>query len=99
MPKQEDVSQPVGVNKRKKEGPGSEYALKPGHGRLFVAEKQPNSNQPNMRGTINVDDVVYDISGWEHKAPNGKKYLALALRKKSERSIREDYIDQLLSSE
>lgn len=66
----------------KKERSQPDYYLDPGCGRLFPAAKKPNSKQPDMRGTINIEGVRYDLSGWLRLASENKKYLELRVRKK-----------------
>ncbi len=59
------------------------YTLGDNEGKLFLAKKSnTNKRQPNMRGTINIDGTLYDLSGWFHMMKNGQQqFIALRAKK------------------
>ena len=61
------------------------YFIKDNSGVLFLADS-PKGKQPNMRGTINIDGIYYDVSGWFHKKKNSEQqYLVLRVKRQTER--------------
>lgn len=52
------------------------YEHKEGQGSLFRNDKQ-NDRQPDMRGTIMIQGVTYEIAAWERTSQNGRSYLSL----------------------
>lgn len=52
-------------------------------GAIFVNDKkQAGSNQPDRRGTINVDGVEYFIDGWLKTSGSGSKFMSLSVKRK-----------------
>lgn len=61
------------------------YPVRKNSGVLFLVDS-PKGKQPNMRGTIRIGDIYYDISGWFHNKKNSEQqYLALRVKKQTER--------------
>lgn len=52
------------------------YQHKEGQGSLFKNEKQ-NERQPDLRGSIMIKGVTYNISAWNRTSQNGRQYLSL----------------------
>lgn len=56
----------------------SEYKHKENQGSLFVnSYKEEGSNQPDYKGTANVNGQEVQISGWKNQTNDGKTYLSL----------------------
>lgn len=54
-------------------------------GLLFLVDN-PKNRQPNMRGTIRINSIYYDISGWFHRKKNSQQqYIALRVKKQTEK--------------
>lgn len=52
-------------------------------GALFMNEKAGNDKRPDRKGTINVEGVEYNISGWIREKKNGgEKFLSLKIERK-----------------
>lgn len=77
------VKKSTATKRSKRENHQNGYTLGNNEGRLFMALKSnQNPRQPNMRGTINIDGTLYDLSGWFHRMKNGnQQYVALRARK------------------
>ena len=57
-----------------KNGAGKDFSLHNMEGRVFKARKRIRHNFPDIRGLIDLEDVLYDVSGWYHigkKATSG----------------------------
>jgi len=59
----------------------SDYKHKENSGSLFVnSYKKEGSNQPDYRGTVNVDGQEKEISGWKKETNDGKVFLSLSFQ-------------------
>jgi hypothetical protein len=58
------------------------YYLRNNEGKLFQSVKRgKDSKQPDLRGTVKVNDQLFDISGWVNfKKGSKEKYIELRLR-------------------
>lgn len=52
------------------------YELKEGQGTLFKNEKQ-NDRQPDLKGTILIDGITYEIAAWVKTSKRGEKFYSL----------------------
>ncbi len=60
------------------------YELKNGQGSLFRnKDKQPDSKQPDARGELMIDGVLYEVAGWIKEGKSGK-WTSLAVKPKEE---------------
>ena len=55
-------------------------------GALFVNDKRQSENQPNAKGSLNVEGVEYWVSAWTKVSKNGAKYQSIALTRKEQQS-------------
>ena len=53
-------------------------------GVLFPNTKT-HEKQPDLRGSVKVNGVEYDVAGWKRVAKSGIPYVSLALQKKEDR--------------
>lgn len=53
-------------------------------GAMFPNTKT-SEKSPDLRGSVKVGGVDYEVAGWKRKSKNGLAYLSLALQKKGER--------------
>lgn len=52
-------------------------------GALFINDKAGNDKRPDRKGTLNVEGVEYQISGWIREKKNGgEKFLSLKVERK-----------------
>jgi hypothetical protein len=52
-------------------------------GALFMNDKAGNDKRPDRKGTINVEGVEYQLSGWIREKKNGgEKFLSLKIERK-----------------
>lgn len=59
----------------------SDYKHKENAGSLFVnTYKKEGSNQPDYRGTANVNGEEVEISGWKKETNDGKVFLSLSFQ-------------------
>lgn len=56
-----------------------------GNGSLFLNGKRDKESQPNYRGDILLNGVLYELSGWIKKTAKGDNFLSLAGKVKEER--------------
>ena len=53
-------------------------------GNLFNANPSPGKRQPDMRGTIQINGVFYDVSGWwKTSRNNGRDFLTLRFKEQA----------------
>lgn len=52
------------------------YQQKEGQGSLFKNEKQ-NDRQPDLKGSIMIKGVLYNVSAWKRTSQNGREYISL----------------------
>ena len=52
------------------------YEMREGQGSLFKNEKQ-NDRQPDMRGSVMIEDKLYEIAAWEKVSQKGMAYMSL----------------------
>lgn len=53
-------------------------------GALFINDKGGNEKRPDRKGTLNVEGVEYQISGWIREKKNGgEKFLSLKVERKN----------------
>ena len=48
---------------------------------VLFANKKTKDNQPDFRGTVKVNGVDLDISGWKKTSKNGNEYFSLSFQK------------------
>ena len=58
------------------------YEHKEGQGSLFKNDKQ-NDRQPDLKGTIMIKGVLYNVSGWNRTSQGGREYISLQAEEKS----------------
>ena len=58
------------------------YQQKEGQGSLFKNERQ-NDRQPDLKGTILIKGVLYNLSAWKRTSQNGREYISLQAEEKS----------------
>ncbi len=51
-------------------------------GVLFINDQQGNDKRPNYRGTVNVDGIEFNISGWKKVSKKGTTFLSLSVERK-----------------
>ncbi len=49
---------------------------------LFPNDKGDNPKRPDYTGTVNIEGVVYELSGWKGVSKSGKPYLNGQVKKK-----------------
>ncbi|MDD6772714.1 MAG: hypothetical protein PUD85_02015 [Bacteroidales bacterium] len=52
------------------------YQMKEGQGSLFKNEKQ-NDRQPDLKGSVMIKGVLYELAGWYRTSQNGRQYISL----------------------
>ncbi len=52
---------------------------------LFTNDKQGNENRPDMRGTMQVAGVEYEISAWCKISKSGAKFMSGQIQPKRDR--------------
>lgn len=57
------------------------YTNKPGTGVIFKNDKKQKENQPDYKGTINVDGKDLDIALWVKEGKKGK-FFSVAIKEK-----------------
>ena len=50
--------------------------MKEGQGSLFKNEKQ-NDRQPDLKGSVMIKGVLYELAGWYRTSQNGRQYISL----------------------
>lgn len=58
-------------------------------GAMFPNTKT-SEKSPDLRGSVKVGGVDYEVAGWKRKSKNGLAYLSLALQKKGERPQKQE---------
>ena len=53
-------------------------------GAMFPNTKTTEKS-PDLRGSVKVCGIDYEVAGWKRKSKNGLAYISLALQKKGER--------------
>ena len=53
-------------------------------GAMFPNTKTTEKS-PDLRGSVKVGGIDYEVAGWKRKSKNGLAYISLALQKKGER--------------
>ena len=53
------------------------YELKEGQGSLFKNSYKQKDSQPDMRGTLLINGVTYEVAGWSRTTQGGDRYLSL----------------------
>ena len=53
-------------------------------GVLFINDQRGNDKRPNYRGTVNVNNIEYNISGWKKLSKKGTTFLSLSVERKQE---------------
>lgn len=49
-------------------------------GVLFRTDKQGNDKRPDYNGSLNVNGVDYELSGWMKVSKKGNKFMSLTIR-------------------
>ena len=52
---------------------------------LFLNDKDGNEKRPDMKGTMQIAGVDYDLSGWTRMSPKGVKYISGQVQPKRDR--------------
>lgn len=58
------------------------YEHKEGQGSLFKNEKQ-NDRQPDMKGTVMIKGVLYEVAAWNRTSQSGREYVSLQVSERS----------------
>ena len=53
-------------------------------GAIFPNDRKQSDQQPDYRGSINVEGTEYWISGWKKTAKTGNVFLSVSVRPKDE---------------
>lgn len=61
------------------------YHHKPNRGSMFENDRKQKETQPDFTGSIDVNGVVYWLSGWKEMTANGKKRLSVAVTLQEEK--------------
>lgn len=64
-------------------------------GTLWKNDKGGNERRPDRTGTINVDGVYYNVSGWLKKTKDGRQFLSMQIQKRDKQPPREGIIGEL----
>lgn len=56
------------------------FQQKENSGSLFKNERKQQPNHPDFTGSINVEGVIWRLSGWKKTSKAGKGYLSLSIR-------------------
>ena len=84
-----------------KNGAGKDFSLHNMEGRVFKSKKRIRHNFPDIRGLIDLEDVLYDVSGWYHIGEKShKRYYALLLREHTDSNMETDrFCEDILQDE
>lgn len=52
---------------------------------VMFPNTKTSEKAPDLRGSVKVGGVDYEVAGWKRKSKNGLAYISLALQKKGER--------------
>ena len=52
---------------------------------VMFPNSKTSEKAPDLRGSVKVGGVDYEVAGWKRQSKNGLAYLSLALQKKGER--------------
>jgi hypothetical protein len=58
------------------------YELKEGQGSIFPNNYKEKPSQPDHKGTILLDGVLYEIAGWLKESANGNQFMSLSGKRK-----------------
>lgn len=53
-------------------------------GALFINDRRQNENQPNAKGSVNIDGVEYWVSAWTKTSKAGQKFQSLSFTRKEQ---------------
>lgn len=53
-------------------------------GALFANDRRQNENQPNAKGSVNIDGVEYWVSAWTKTSKAGQKFQSLSFTRKEQ---------------
>lgn len=71
---------------QKRNGNGKEpYHHKTNRGSLFENDNKKTEKHPDFTGSIDVEGVIYWLSGWKAMTEDGRKRLSVAVTKQEER--------------
>jgi hypothetical protein len=60
------------------------YEMKDNNGSLWVNDRKEKDEHPDRTGSIMVAGTEYWINGWLRKTKDGKPYLSLSVRPKTD---------------
>lgn len=52
---------------------------------VMFPNTKTSEKAPDLRGSVKIGGVDYEVAGWKRKSKNGLAYISLALQKKGER--------------
>lgn len=55
-------------------------------GALFINDRRQNENQPNAKGSVNIDGVEYWVSAWTKTSKAGQKFQSLSFTRKEQQA-------------
>lgn len=55
----------------------SEFILKEGNGSIFRNKKKDSEKQPDFRGEIKINNIVYEFGVWEKRSDKGTVWLSI----------------------
>lgn len=58
------------------------YELNEGQGSLFSNSYKEKPSQPDVKGTILLDGVLYELAGWTKESANGNQFTSLSGKRK-----------------
>lgn len=53
-------------------------------GALFINDRRQTENQPNAKGSVDIDGVEYWVSAWTKTSKSGQKFQSLAFTRKEQ---------------
>lgn len=62
------------------------YELNEGQGSLFSNSYKEKPSQPDVKGTILLDGVLYELAGWVKESANGIEFTSLRGKRKETNS-------------
>jgi uncharacterized protein (DUF736 family) len=57
---------------------------KTNRGAVFKNDRKEGENDPDFKGTLNVDGVDHWVNGWRKVSKSGVKFLSLSIKRKTE---------------
>ncbi len=65
----------------------SKFEQKNNTGALFVNDKEGNEARPDLRGTVCVNGVMYELSGWKKVSGKGNHWISLSVQEQKRKDV------------